>query len=57
VNPRSVREIAAAIASLVGDVALAERLAAAGRLQAERFSWDETARMTLEVYERVLDAT
>jgi glycosyltransferase involved in cell wall biosynthesis len=33
VNPRSVREIAAAIASLVGDVALAERLAAAGRLQ------------------------
>src|SRR4029453_18011105 len=56
VNPRSVREIAAAIASLVGDVALAERLAAAGRLQAARFSWDETARMTLEGYERVLDA-
>jgi glycosyltransferase involved in cell wall biosynthesis len=56
VNPRSVREIAAAIASLVGDVALAERLASAGRLQAERFSWDETARITLEVYERVLDA-
>ena len=56
VNPRSVREIAAAIASVVGDVALAERLAAAGRLQAERFSWDETARMTLEVYEQALDA-
>jgi glycosyltransferase involved in cell wall biosynthesis len=56
VNPRSVREIAAAIASLVGDVALAERLAVAGRRQAERFSWDETARMTLEVYERALDA-
>jgi glycosyltransferase involved in cell wall biosynthesis len=52
-----VREIAAAIASLVGDVALAERLAAAGRLQAERFSWEETARLTLEVYERVRDAT
>jgi glycosyltransferase involved in cell wall biosynthesis len=51
-----VREIAAAIASLLGDVALAERLAAAGRLQAERFSWDETARMTLEVYEHVLGA-
>ena len=56
VNPRSVGEIAAAIASLVGDVALAERLASAGRLQAERFSWDQTARMTLEVYERVLDS-
>ena len=56
VNPRSVREIAAAIATVVGDVALAERLAAAGRQQAERFSWDETARMTLEVYEQVLEA-
>ena len=57
VNPRSVREIAAAIASLLGDIALAERLAATGRLQAERFSWHETARMTLEVYEHVLDVT
>jgi len=50
-----VRALVPAMA--VGDVALAERLASAGRLQAERFSWDETARMTLEVYERVLDAT
>ena len=56
VNPRSIREIAAAIETLCTDVALAERLAAAGRLRAERFSWDETARRTLEVYERALDA-
>jgi len=55
VNPRSIREIAAAIETLCTDVALAERLAAAGRLRAERFSWDETARRTLEVYERALE--
>jgi glycosyltransferase involved in cell wall biosynthesis len=55
VNPRSIREIAAAIETLCTDVDLAERLAAAGRLRAERFSWDETARRTLEVYERALE--
>jgi glycosyltransferase involved in cell wall biosynthesis len=54
VNPRSVREIAKAIGSLCTDVELAEQLAARGRAQAERFSWDETARRTIEVYERVL---
>lgn len=56
VNPRSIREIASAIETLCTDVALAERLAAAGRLRAERFSWDETARRTLGVYERALGA-
>ena len=30
-----------------------ERLAARGRARAERFTWDETARLTLEVYEAV----
>ncbi len=52
VNPRSVREIAKAIESVCTDVGLAERLASRGRVQAERFSWDETARRTIEVYER-----
>jgi glycosyltransferase involved in cell wall biosynthesis len=56
VNPRSVREIAQAIESLLSDVDLAERLATRGRARAERFSWDETARLTLHVYERVLGA-
>ena len=54
VNPRSVREIAHAIESLLADVDLADRRAARGRAQAERFSWDETARLTLQVYERVV---
>jgi glycosyltransferase involved in cell wall biosynthesis len=55
VNPRSVREIAQAIESVLTDLDLAERLAKRGRRQAERFSWDETARLTLQVYDRVLE--
>ena len=54
VDPRSVRSIAQAISSLVSDVGLADRMAARARAQAQRFSWDETARLTLQVYERVL---
>jgi glycosyltransferase involved in cell wall biosynthesis len=54
VNPRSVRELAKAIETILVDPELAERLSARGRKQAERFSWDETARLTLEVYERVM---
>ena len=54
VNPRSVREIAAAIESVCSDAELAEKLAARGRARAERFSWDETARLTLGVYEQVM---
>jgi glycosyltransferase involved in cell wall biosynthesis len=53
VNPRSVREIATAIEALLTDTDLAEKLAARGRARAERFSWDETARLTLRVYEEV----
>ena len=56
VNPRSVREIAAAIESVCTDVELADRLASRGRARAERFSWDETARLTLGVYEQVVGA-
>ncbi len=56
VNPRSVREIAQAIEALLSDVDLADKMAARGRARADRFSWDETARLTLDVYERVLGA-
>jgi glycosyltransferase involved in cell wall biosynthesis len=54
VEPRSVRAIARAIERVLGDVNLAEALASRGRARAERFSWDETARLTLEVYAEVL---
>jgi glycosyltransferase involved in cell wall biosynthesis len=53
VNPRSVREIASAMERVLTDVDLAERLATLGRARAERFTWDETARGTLRVYEQV----
>ena len=56
VDPESVREIAAAIEALLTDSALAEKLAARARARAERFSWDETARLTLQVYEKVLES-
>jgi glycosyltransferase involved in cell wall biosynthesis len=56
VDPRSVREIARAIESLLSDVDLADRMAARGRAQADRFSWDETARLTLEVYASITGA-
>jgi glycosyltransferase involved in cell wall biosynthesis len=50
VDPRSVRDIARAIESVLSDGNLADRLAARGRVRAERFSWEETARQTLGVY-------
>jgi len=54
IDPESVREIAAAIEAVAGDPALAEKLSTRGRARAERFSWEETARLTLQVYEKVL---
>jgi glycosyltransferase involved in cell wall biosynthesis len=56
VNPLSVREIAHAIETVLTDLDLAERLARRGRQRAERFSWDETARVTLQIYERLTGA-
>lgn len=53
VDPRSVRQITEAIESILGDVEVAERLARRGRARSERFTWDETARLTLQVYEDV----
>jgi len=55
VDPGSVREIAAAIETLLADPVLQEKLATRGRARAERFSWDETARQTLQVYEKALE--
>jgi glycosyltransferase involved in cell wall biosynthesis len=54
VDPRSVAGLAEAIERVTNDQALASRLSAAGRRRADRFSWEETARLTLEVYKSVL---
>lgn len=55
VNPRSVRDIAKSLQRVLTDPELAEHLSSRARQHAERFSWDETARLTLQVYERVTE--
>lgn len=47
-------EIATAIRSLLGDRELARRLAEAGRRRAAEFTWERTARGTVESYRRAL---
>jgi glycosyltransferase involved in cell wall biosynthesis len=54
VDPRSVAGLAEAMERVINDRDLAARLSAAGRARAATFSWDETARRTLEVYKSVL---
>jgi glycosyltransferase involved in cell wall biosynthesis len=54
VDPRSVASLTDALERVTTDADLAERLGQAGRKRAGRFSWDETARQTLEVYKSVL---
>jgi glycosyltransferase involved in cell wall biosynthesis len=51
-DPLDVAAIADAIRTLLADRSIAERLAAAGRARAREFSWERTARATIEVYRR-----
>ncbi len=53
-DPERPEQIGAAITRLIEDAGEAERLRAAGLAQARRFTWDETARLTAESYERAL---
>jgi glycosyltransferase involved in cell wall biosynthesis len=55
-DPERPAEIAAAIERLLGDPAEADRLRAAGRARAARFTWTRTADLTLASYERALAA-
>ncbi|HEU0009905.1 MAG TPA: glycosyltransferase family 1 protein [Verrucomicrobiae bacterium] len=50
VDPESVESIAAARASLHTDPVLRSALSCRGRARAEEFSWDRTARETIQVY-------
>jgi glycosyltransferase involved in cell wall biosynthesis len=54
VDPEDPAAVAAAIASLLDDRALASRLRVAGIERAAAFSWEACARRTLEVYRRVI---
>jgi glycosyltransferase involved in cell wall biosynthesis len=53
VNPLDVDELAAAMERVLMDQALREEMTGKGRAQAGRFSWERTARETLQVYESV----
>jgi glycosyltransferase involved in cell wall biosynthesis len=54
VDPRSVVGLAEALERVTTDAALTARLREAGLARASRFSWEETARRTLEVYKQVM---
>jgi len=54
-DPEDEGEIAEAITELIRDSGLRERLVAAGYERARRFSWEATARQTIESYERAWD--
>ena len=53
-DPLDPRSIAAAVERILGDPAEAERLRAAGREQAARFTWQAAAQATAASYERTL---
>lgn len=57
IDPDDPATIADACWRIAQDVALRARLLAAGRDQVQAFTWEETARRTLEVYRRVLITT
>ncbi|HLZ80694.1 MAG TPA: glycosyltransferase family 1 protein, partial [Ktedonobacteraceae bacterium] len=50
VDALDARGIAGAMQEVAQDEALRQRMIAAGRLQASRFSWEQTARLNREVY-------
>jgi glycosyltransferase involved in cell wall biosynthesis len=54
VDPFDVDALAQAIARLIDDASLRIQLRARGIKQATRFSWHETARLTLEAYDRAI---
>src|SRR5271163_2229796 len=53
-DPHEQSAIAAALQRLLADSALAERLRASGLARAREFSWERTARLTLDSYARAL---
>lgn len=53
VNPRDREELIEAITKVLTDTALAETLRKRGRERAENFSWENTARATANLYERI----
>jgi glycosyltransferase involved in cell wall biosynthesis len=53
-DPHDEAAIATAISRLLGDESLRARLQSLGSAQAQRFTWERTARLTLESYARAM---
>ncbi len=56
-DPEHPSEIAGAMEKVLLDPAFASALSARGRARAAQFSWEETARSTLQVYQRAAGGT
>jgi len=54
VGPHDVAGLAACIKTVLADTALRAKMRARGLMQARRFTWEATARATLQVYQGVL---
>lgn len=57
VDPGDIKGIAMAISKLLTDPALRSLMGAAGRQHVARYSWENTAELTLKEYERSLNLT
>lgn len=55
-DPRDEHDMARAIRTVVADADLRQQLAQLGLAQAARFSWEKTAKQTLAVYRKLLEA-
>ncbi len=53
-DPDNEENLAEAITTLMTDSAVAERLRTAGRARARRFSWEATARRTLDAFDEAV---
>jgi alpha-1,3-rhamnosyl/mannosyltransferase len=56
VDPLDVDAIAGALRRVLDDPALAARLGDAGRERAAGYTWERTARLTLDAYREVVEA-
>ena len=54
VDPRDERALAGAVAQVLTDKSLSERMVQAGFVQASKFTWDRMARAVTEVYKKLI---
>ena len=55
VNPHSPQSIADAITTIAGDMSLREQLRVKGLAQIKKYSWEQTARQTIQIYQGVMN--